>query len=118
MGKDVGSAERDDAETSGGTHKAVGDFGDRAVATGGYDHPLSASRCLTREGFGVTGTVGFSEIQPDAVGDQYVEHSPEKMCAPPSGYWVEDDHHQRIGVCLGNKEDWVPLYDVICMTLQ
>ena len=95
MRQHVGGAERDDAEAGGGAHQAVGDLGDGAVAAGGHDHRLAVGDRLTRQGLGVAGAVGFSQVEPHAVGDQHVEHAPQQARAPAAGDRVEHDHHER-----------------------
>ncbi len=109
MRQDIGSTERDDTEAGGGTHEAVGDLGDGAIAAGRDDHLLPASRCLARQGLGVPGSMGLGKVQPDAIGDEDIEHPPEQMGAAASGDGIEDDDHRRIGACLEDKDVWMPL---------
>ena len=76
MRKDIGRPQGNDTQAGVGSHQAVGDLGDRAVAAGGNDHVGTAPRGLPGERFSVAGTMGFRQIQSDPVCDKDIQHAP------------------------------------------
>ena len=97
MRQDVRGSERNDAETGGGAHQSVGDFGDSAISAGRDDHLLAAPDRLARQGFGMAGAMGLGQIKPDAVGDEHIKHPPQQIGTAASGNGIEDNHHSDWG---------------------
>jgi hypothetical protein len=93
-GQHIGRAQRDHAEPGAGPHQSVGDLGDRAIAAGRYHHLLPVEHSVSRQCLGMAGAVGFSEIQPHAIGGQHVQYPPQQMRPPASGDWIEHDDHR------------------------
>jgi hypothetical protein len=38
--------------------------------------------------------MGYSQIKPDPVGDEHIEHAPQQMGTPASGNGIEHNNHE------------------------
>jgi hypothetical protein len=93
MCQHIGGTQRYDAEPGAGPHQAVRDLGNRAVAAGGHDHRFAAQHSLPRQCLGMTGTAGFGEVEPHAIGNQHIQYPPQQVRPPASGSRVEYNDH-------------------------
>jgi hypothetical protein len=65
----------------------------------------------------MTRTMGFSKIEPDAVGRKHVQNAPQQVGSASPGDRIENDQHERIESAY-EKDFLVPSSRVILMTIR